>query len=254
MEINYYKEYSPCLQRDMEFKVYGTSGKPCIYFPCQNGKYVDFENFNMLEHWADYIEAGRVQIFSIDTIDLETWSATDRDPAERSYWHEQWYHYVVDELVPRIYEINTAGNGGNQADGIMTFGCSMGAMHSAIFYFRRPDIFNMNLSLSGCYSSKDSFGDYMDARVYDNSPVDFLRNMPADHPYMEMYRNNKNIICVGQGAWEDVLLESTRELDTVCAQKGIPTWFDYWGLDCEHHWYWWYKQVAYFLPYLLGEL
>lgn len=248
MEINYFKVYSPCLERDMEVKVYGHGGKPCIYFPCQNGKYVDFENFEMKDHWAGYIEAGRVQVFSIDTIDSETWSALDRDPSERSYWHEQWYHYVVDELVPFIREINGTDMG------IMTFGCSMGAMHSAIFYFRRPDIFDANLSLSGCYSSQDSFGSYMDSRVYDNSPIDFLRNMPADHPYMDMYRQNKAIFCVGQGAWEDVLLASTRELDTVLAQKGIPAWIDYWGTDCDHHWYWWYKQVAYFLPYFLGEL
>ena len=33
--------------------------------------------------------------------------------------------------------------------------------------------------------------------------------------------------------------------------KGIPAWVDFWGNDCTHDWYWWYKQVLYFLPYLL---
>lgn len=252
MITNYFKEYSHNLGRDMEFKVYGHAGKPCIFFPCQDGRFFDFENFEMDKYWADYIDAGKVQVFSIDTIDAETWSAKGRDPHERIVRHEQWFRYVTDELVPRIFEINAWGNGGYRASGIMTFGCSMGAMHSANFFLRRPDLFDANLSLSGCYSSRDSFGDYMDQLVYENSPVDFLKNMPSDHPYIQMYNERKMVFCVGQGAWEDVLKESTRELDTVMCEKGIHAWFDYWGFDVDHHWYWWFKQVRHFLPYFLG--
>ena len=39
-------------------------------------------------------------------------------------------------------------------------------------FFRRPDLFDANLSLSGLYSSRDSFGDYMEPLIYDNSPID----------------------------------------------------------------------------------
>ena len=44
MYTEYYKEYSYNLDRDMEFKVYGHAGIPFIVFPCQNGKFYDFEN------------------------------------------------------------------------------------------------------------------------------------------------------------------------------------------------------------------
>ena len=47
MQTTYYKEYSTNLGRDMEFKVYGHGGKPCIVFPCQNGRFFDFESFDM---------------------------------------------------------------------------------------------------------------------------------------------------------------------------------------------------------------
>ena len=43
----------------------------------------------------------------------------------------------------------------------------------------------------------------MDDLVYMNSPVHYLPNLPADHPYMELYRHRKAIICVGQGPWEE---------------------------------------------------
>ena len=38
----------------------------------------------------------------------------------------------------------------------------------------------------------------MDELVYMNSPVDYMRNFPEDHPYMELYRNQKAVICCGQ--------------------------------------------------------
>lgn len=251
MKVEYYKEYSHCLGQDMEFKVYGFGGRPCIYFPCQNGRFYDFENFHMADVLSDVLNQGRLQVFSVDTIDTETWSADTQDPHSRIKRHEQWYHYVVDELVCRVSEINACSSPGTRSDGVMAFGCSMGAMHAANFFFRRPDLFSGVLCLSGLYSSRGSFGEYMEPLIYDNSPIDFLRNMPSDHPYIDMYNQRKMVFCVGQGAWEDQLKASTRELDTVLKQKGIHAWFDYWGYDVSHDWNWWYMQTAYFMPYFL---
>ena len=39
----------------------------------------------------------------------------------------------------------------------------------------------------------------------------------------------------------------------ILKSKNIHTWVDYWGFDVHHDWDWWYKEVVYFLPYLLGE-
>ena len=82
-------------------------------------------------------------------------------------------------------------------------------------------------------------------------PVAYLANMPQDHPYIEMYNQREILIVVGQGAWEDELLSSTRWLDTVLAQKGIRARFEYWGYDVNHDWPWWYKMVDYYVPQLL---
>ena len=37
--------------------------------------------------------------------------------------------------------------------------------------------------------------------------------MPDDHPYWDVYRQRRIVMCVGQGAWEDELLDSTRQMD-----------------------------------------
>ena len=49
MYTEYRKEYSKYLDREMEFKVYGHDGKPCLVFPPQDGKFTDYENFKMVE-------------------------------------------------------------------------------------------------------------------------------------------------------------------------------------------------------------
>ncbi len=62
-----------------------------------------------------------------------------------------------------------------------------------------------------------------------NSPQDFLRQMPDDHPYWHIYRQRRIVMCVGQGAWEDELLDSTRQMDALLKEKNVPAWIDYWG-------------------------
>ncbi len=49
MDIQYYKEYSNELGRDMEFKSYGWGGIPLLAVPCQNGRFFDWEGFGMLD-------------------------------------------------------------------------------------------------------------------------------------------------------------------------------------------------------------
>ena len=51
MEMQYFKDYSPALGRDMECKIYGHAGRPMLYIPCQDGRFFDFENFHMDRCW-----------------------------------------------------------------------------------------------------------------------------------------------------------------------------------------------------------
>lgn len=251
MEVQYYRQYSPSLGRDMECKVYGHAGRPVLFIPCQDGRFYDFENYKMTDAWYPWLESGQVMVFSIDTIDLETWSNKGGDPRWRIERYEQWITYITDEMVPFIREMVNERNQWDGYPGIMTFGCSLGATHAANLFFRRPDLFDGLLALSGIYTAEYGFGSYMDDLVYLNSPTHYLANMPEDHPYIELYNQKKAVICVGQGPWE--IPGSTRYLQSLCQAKGIHIWFDYWGYDCAHDWDWWYKQVAYFVPTLLED-
>lgn len=250
MEVQYHKFYSPSLNRDMECKVYGHAGRPVLFIPCQDGRFFDFENFHMTEVWSPWIDSGEVMVFSIDTIDSETWSNKSGDPRWRICRYEQWIQYITDEMVPFMRNMVNERNGWDGYPGILVFGCSLGATHAANLYYRRPDLFDRLLALSGIYTSEYGFDQYMDDLVYANSPVHYLANLAPDHPYIDMYNQQKSVICVGQGPWE--IPDSTWQMKSILESKDIHTWVDFWGYDCAHDWDWWYKQVTYFVPYLLG--
>ena len=67
-----------------------------------------------------------------------------------------------------------------------------------------------------------------------------------------LYRQRNIILCVGQGRGEEELLESTRCMDEILNNKGIPAWVDYWGYDVDHDWPWWRKQLAYFMQKIVS--
>lgn len=243
MKEEYFKEYSKSLGRDMEYKVYGDKGKPVFIFPPQNGRFFDVENFHLIDAISAYIATGKIFVIAADGIDGESFSA--KGPGRpRIEQQEKWFHYIVDELYPTIkkkYKFKGKG---------LTTGCSMGGYHSSNFFFRRPDLFDAVISLSGLYEASFFFGDYMDDLVYDNSPSLFLPNMPADHPYLKLYRKSDIVLCTGQGAWEEDMIRSTRNMDKVLREKNIPAWVDYWGFDVNHDWPWWQKQLPYFLSHI----
>ncbi|MDE7306260.1 MAG: esterase, partial [Clostridia bacterium] len=82
-------------------------------------------------------------------------------------------------------------------------------------------------------------------------PQQFVAKMPDDHPYIEKYASGKIILCVGQGAWEEETLASTRRFGDILSRKNIGALVDVWGTDVKHDWDWWFVQSNYFLPKLL---
>jgi esterase/lipase superfamily enzyme len=183
-------------------------------------------------------------------VDIESWSKKDGNPRQRIETHERFYNYICNELVPRIKAINNYSNGGFGHERVLTTGCSLGAFHALNFALRRPDLFSGTIAMSGIYEAGFFFKGYGDDLTYANSPVDYLRNMPADHPYVEAYRNSDLIVSVGQGRWENECLDSIHKLAQIVNEKQLDIWIDFWGYDVDHDWPWWKKQIVYFLQFV----
>ncbi|MGN0071272.1 MAG: esterase family protein [Atopobiaceae bacterium] len=239
--------HSNVLGEDLGVIVYGMTGYPIIVFQTQDSKCTNYEDFGMISELADYIDGGKVQLFCVDSIDQESWSNTNGDKSWRAQRQEDYFRFVTDELVPYVHDRN------NSDLRPLATGCSMGATHSAIAALRRPDLFQGCIALSGVYRTSFFFGDWMDENLYMNDMVQMLHDLPADHPYIDLYNHRSLCFCVGQGAWEDGLSD-LRDMDASFKRLGINAWCDFWGFDVNHDWPWWKKQMRYFLPIVLEDV
>ena len=237
---------SAILGREMHVNVYGKKGLPVVVFPTLGAAPESVEEAGVIDELADYLD-GAIQLFVTETIDAESWAADD-DPAVRAQRQETFYHYVVDELVPLVHQVSKSDARP------LALGADMGATHASIVALRRPDLFQGCVCLSGSYDARRYFGDWMDATLYDNTPCAFLPQMPLDHPYVELYRLRQLLFCTGQDASEADSLRSTREMGANLDRLGVDNWCDYWGGDVTHSWYWWKKQLRYFMPIVLADV
>ncbi len=241
MQIEYHKWFSPALGHDMELKVYGYYGKPVLVFPAQGGSFHEFEDFGMIDRLSSFIEAGQIKIFTVNSLDNQTWGNWDAHPADRACRHQDYDRYIVEEVSPFIRR-----HCGNTEQKFIATGVSMGAYHAVNFFFRHPDVFDTVIALSGLYQLSYFIGDYMDENVYFNTPLAYLPKL-EDPWYIDQYRQSKIIVAAGQGAFEDEMLADTQALKQILDQKGIPNWIDIWGYDVNHDWPWWHKMLPYFL-------
>jgi esterase/lipase superfamily enzyme len=241
MNIEYHKWWSPNLNQDMELKVYGYYGKPALIFPAQGGRFYEYEDFGMVTAIHDFIEAGRVKLFTVDSVDNQSWANWGLPAADRARRHEDYDRYITQEVVPFMRQ----HCGRTEQKGLVS-GCSMGAYHAANFFFRHPDAFDAVIALSGLYQLRMFVGDYVDDAIYFNTPLLYLRNL-TDPTYLDQYRSSQIILCAGQGAWEDAMLADAYAMKRILEEKEVPCWIDIWGYDVNHDWPWWRKMMPYFL-------
>ena len=246
MERKHLRLQSKVLGRELDCRVYGGGGKPMLALPCRCGDSDEWEKHGMTVTLGDALERERLQLFCVDAPDRTTIAERTTPPAERARRYERWFQWVTEELVPEMRSINDTGRD------LLAVGVDLGAYHAANLFFRRPDLFDSLIALSGVYDTDDFYGGYMDEAVYANDPCVCLANMPLDHPYVRLYNRRRAVFCTGQGAGEESALEGTRRLDGVLKSRGIHIWMDYWGGDVSHDWFWWKKQLRYFLPWAAG--
>jgi len=239
MHVQHHQQPGQALGRPMELREFGDRGQPLVVFPSQDGHARDFEGFGMIDACAPLIEAGRVRFFVVDGNDWESWTNHGVPLAERARRHLDYDRYVMEEVVP----FARARSG---RDTLWTTGCSMGAFHAANFFFRRPDVFDGVIGISGLYDTRSFVGDFCNDDVYFNSPLLYLERL-EDTRVLEALRRASITFQVGQGAYEEACLHDTRALERILVAKGVPAWFDYWGHDVNHDWPWWRKMLPHAL-------
>ncbi|HKC81811.1 MAG TPA: hypothetical protein VKB91_11500, partial [Gemmatimonadaceae bacterium] len=128
---------SPRLGLEMPIVTYGTRGRPILLFPTAAADYLENERFFLVKAIEPAIMAGRIRVFSIDSINKHAWMDRSLPTREQARRQALYSGYVEEEVVPYI---RTAV--GNKSERIATTGASFGAFHAANAFFRRPDLFD----------------------------------------------------------------------------------------------------------------
>lgn len=241
MHREIHKWWSPNLNKDMEIAVYGHYGYALLMFPTAAADYLEYERFQLIDAIAPFINDGKIKAFSINSINSESWLNREMHPSHKAIRHQQYNQYVTDEVAPFIHSHCSSDVP------IITTGASLGALHSANTFLRRPDIFSGTIAMSGNYDLKTYSDGYYDDNCYFNSPVDYLSHWNDEH-ILNMLRHRSIIIASGQGSYEDP--DASRKLSDIMNSKGIQHWLDLWGHDVPHDWPTWRDM----LPYFLGNI
>ena len=239
MRREIHKWWSPNLNKDMEIVVYGHYGFALLMFPTAAADYLEYERFHLIEAIRPMIEGGKCKAYSINSINMESWLNDHMHPRDKALRHQQYNEYITQEVVPFIHT-DCQGR-----VSIVTTGASLGALHCANTFFRRPDLFDGTIAMSGSYDIKSYSKGYYDDNCYFNSPVDYLPNWNDDNIINQLRNDKKIIVATGQGSYEDP--GASVQLSEILHQREIPHQLDLWGHDMGHDWPTWRQMLPYFL-------
>ena len=250
MQGTYYKEWSSVLNREMEFKVYGSTGVPVLALPARGGRFFDWENNGMPDAIAQLLTEGKIQLFCADSVDGEGVLNGDLPLRRRAEAQEKYFVYLTAELAPRILTLNKAEKGTK----IWCAGVDLGAYQAVNCRLRRPTLFAGAVGMGGIYDLSRFWGVENDDLVLRCSPLLYLQeNGIANKLALVKAEENSLILCAGQGAYEDDAKADTQALADVLKAQGLPAHLELWGGDVSHDWYWWGKMWSLFAPRILEK-
>ena len=230
--------YSPSLGNEMPIAMYGHHGFALLMVPTAAADYLEYERFQLMDHLAPLVDAGKMKVFSVNSINTESWLNKQMEGAHKAIRQNQFNESIYNEVVPYIK------NNTSWETPIIVTGASFGALHSMNLFLKRPDLINGAIAMSGVYDLTEYTDGYYDEQVYYNSPIHYIPNL-NDHYVLEQIRRGKLIMATGQGSYEDP--EANRRFSAVLNTKSIPHELELWGHDVTHDWPTWRTMLPHFL-------
>ncbi len=223
---------------------WGWFGTPVLLFPTAGGDAEECERFKMIQVLEPLITAGRVKVYSCDSVGGKALTQRRDFPAGHfPRVQNQFDRFVAEEFVPWIRADCRSGD-----IGIITAGASIGAFNAVAALCRHPDLFTKAIGMSGTYDvSKWLDPDDLGLDFYYASPMHFLPGL-RDSPQLAKLRERFVLIATGEGDYEDPA--QSWALAHLLGGKGVPNRMDSWGKAYRHDWTTWRKM----LPQYLAEL
>ena len=234
--------YSTHLEQTLTIVRWSHFGTPVLLFPTAGGDAEECERFLMLQVLAPLLEAGRIKVYSCDSIAGRTWTSRLGDGRYRARVQTLFDRFVADELVGAIRK-----DCSDPAIEIVTAGASIGAFNAVATLCRHPDAFKAAIGMSGTYDlTRWLDGEWSDD-FYFSSPLHYLPGL-GEGEQLSRLRQRFVLLATGEGQWEAPA--ESWQMANLLGSKGIPNRVDPWGPDYDHNWPTWRAM----LPRYLDEL
>ncbi len=233
--------HSERLHREITLARWGHYGQPVLVFPTAGGDAEEIERMLMIDALAPLIDAGRIKVYSVDSLAGRAFADTEGSVAHRCWLLNAFHHYVANEVVPAI-RVDCKSD----EIGILAAGASIGAFNAVAVACRFPGLFSGALGMSGTYDLEGLLKFQGNEDYYFSAPLSFVPGLTGEH--IETLRHRFILLAFGQGRWESP--EEAWRMAGVLGRRGIPNRVDPWGPEYDHDWPTWREM----LPKYLDEL
>jgi esterase/lipase superfamily enzyme len=231
--------FSARLEREVKLARWGHFGTPVLLFPTAGGDAEEVERFHLIGAIWPLIEAGRIKVYSCDSVAGRAWIQDGHAPIYRARLQNAFDSFVYREVVPAI-----RADCGQDSIEVITAGASIGAFNAVASLCRHPDVFRCAIGMSGTYNLEKWLHGQFFEDFYFSSPMHYLPGL-KEGPQLDMLRSRFVLLTYGQGRWEEPN-ESWR-LANLLGAKGIPNRVDPWGPEWDHDWPAWRAMLPVYL-------
>jgi len=233
-----FRWYSPQVEQEIQLVRWGHFGTPVLLFPTAGGDAEEAERFHLIGAIMPLIEAGRIKVYSTDSIAGKAWISKQHSAEFCALLQNRFDAMIHREIAPAIRKDCETPD-----IEIIAAGASIGAFNAVATICRHPDVFRLAIGMSGTYD----LSKYLEGRFiqdfYFASPLHFLPGLEG--PMLEQLRRRLILLPSGEGDYEDIG-ESWR-MASVLGARGIPNRVDPWGADWRHDWNTWRAMLPKYL-------
>jgi esterase/lipase superfamily enzyme len=235
--------HSERIRQPIRLVRWGHYGTPLLMFPTAGGDAGEIERFQLIATLQPLLDAGRVKIYSCDSIAGRAWLTGEQ--AEYCSWLQNQYDAMIyHEVVPAIR------SDCHSADiEIISAGASIGAFNALASLCRHPDVFKLAICMSGTYNLERFLKGPFSDDLYFSSPLHYLPDLAEDSAQLQRLRQRFALLAFTQGRWEDP--DESWRMAGVLGGKGIPNRVDPWGSEWDHDWPSWRAMLPHYLEEFL---
>ncbi len=233
-----FRWWSPSVEQEVQLVRWGHMGTPVLLFPTAGGDAEEVERFHLISVLQPLIDAGRIKIYSTDSIAGKAWFSGEHSAEYCSFLQNCFDTLIYSEITPAIRK-----DCQTEDIEIITAGASIGAFNAVATVCRHPDAYKLAIAMSGTFDLSKYLEGSFNQDFYFSSPLHYLPELEGEQ--LELLRKRLVLLPTGEGNYEDIS-ESWR-IARVLGAKGIPNRVDPWGPNYHHDWVTWREMLPKYL-------